>query len=221
MVSTTEFNDLIYKIFPIILNDMKELSDYILHETNLKMEDVEVLIRDILERALSIIKDWIKKHYNVKDSAFRNFSSLDSLLYHEDGWTLHSSIKNHFDAYNKWRNKSNLINALTAIVATEAQRLPITTFDELVQKLDLFEFVIIYGEAACGQGCSQHFGTYRVGIDKYTLPPYHPARWYIDEHGHAHFVPACKCKATYCDVDNLDEEELADMEYEDLEEWGG
>ena len=219
MISTADFNDLIYETFSMLSKDIKELIEYILNEPNLKIEDIEVLIRDILEKALSFIKTWFKSHYNIKDSIFRNFPVLDSLLYNKDGWTLHNSIKDHYDAYNKWRIKNNFINALLNIIATEIQRLPNTTFDTIVERANLFDFVIIFGEAACGERCAKHLGIYQIGIDRYELPPYHPSYSYVDDRGHLHFVPACKCKATYCNAEDLDEEELINMDYEDLEEW--
>ena len=213
LVSTRDFYDLLKQIIKDLFDDVEEFTDYILNEPNLKVDNIESLLRNMLEDVVEIIKKWIQKKYKIKDSFFRNFPSLDNLIYHNEGWTLHNAINKHFQAYNKWRIKENLLNALMSILVTEIQRLPNTIFDEVVRRTHLFEYVTIFGKAGCGTRCSKHYGTYIIDVDDYELPPYHKAFW-----NGKRLIPACQCKYCYHDSDELDEEDLLELESDDLEE---
>lgn len=213
-VTAKVFEELYKKLFSELEEDIDAFVTYIMDTPDIKTDDIETLLRNILEDALATIKDWIKKKYKIVDHYFRNFPSLDKLIYHEDGWTLHSAIIKHYEAYNKWRIKPNFINALLSILMTEIQRLPATTFDEIVRRTNMFEFVIIGGRAECGRRCSQHHGVYIVDQDDYTLPPYHKGFWRNHK-----WIPACKCSYMYCDEEDLDEEDLAELCEDYLDDW--
>lgn len=201
------YDNLLKQLNNDLFDDIEEFIDYVLNESNLQVGDIEILLRNILEDAIEIIKKYIQKKFKIKESDLRNFPPLDDLIYHDEGWTLHNAIDKHLQAYNRQRIKQNLINALMSILVTEIQRLPNTVFDEIVQRAELFECVTIFGNADCGETCSKHFGTYLIGIDKYTLPPYHKAYW-----NGKRFVPGCKCKRVYHNVDELDEDTIEELE---------
>lgn len=199
--------------------DVSGLIDYIEEAPDLKLEKLQFFVRNILDTSLLITIKELKGQYGFDEKEFRNFPSLDELIYHDNGWTLNNSVKYHYDSYNRWRIKENLINALLNLIATEIQRLPHTTFDTLVRILQLYKYVQIYGEAACSddallgsenQVCAKHIGIYEIGIDDYELPPYHTAKMKIRKSDQkiVH-VRGCKCEYVYYDdPKDIDEDEL-------------
>lgn len=201
--------------------DISDLIEHLEKAHNLQLEDLEILVRDILDNGLQITIQELKSNYGLTQKEFRNFPSLDDLVYHDNGWTLHNAIKRHYEAYNRWRIKENLINGLLNIIATEIQRLPRTSLDFIIRELQLYVYIIIYGACNCSdnnlleseQGiCARNCGHYIIGTEDYTLPPYHSAKYKERASDHKRvWAKGCKCKYAYYD-DPQDVEDIEDID---------
>lgn len=190
-VDSREFDRLKDITDPIIEQGEKDHTEYILNSKSPDAGSSESFVRKTLEDILNAIKEWFKSEYNFTDKDLSNFPELDKLIYHKDGWTLNSSIFGHYAAYNKYRNKVNLINSINHIIELESRRLRNTVFDTLNERTGLFEYVKITGEPDCDKDtgiCRSHYGIFKVGIDEYELPPFH---W------------RCYCWAIYSDNPNM------------------
>ena len=182
-VSTKDFLRCEEVTEPKIRQGTNNLTEYFKNHNQIKVDDIIVLMRHCLNDVLDATKTWfIKTYFNTNNketlrTLLDNFPSLDDLIYHENGWTLDKSIEHHYNAYNKWRKINNLQNALCNILYLESDRLRNTIFDTLNERyLDRFKYVTIIGDSCCendSKVCEMHYGTYRVAVDFYYLPPYH------------------------------------------------
>ena len=166
-----DFDKLMKFIQPTIDDGVKEHDEYIRMTNSPERDTSEILIRETLENVLDAIKQFLIDEYDFVDSDFDNFPSLDQLIYHENGWSIRSSVDRHYDTYNKIRDKDALYN-LKGTIKNESRRLCYTVFDTGNEKAQYFKFVTIGGEDRCGN-CGVNYGTFRVGSGTYTLPPYH------------------------------------------------
>lgn len=206
-VSTKDFNGLENKTDGIIASGKQDIEYYIQNNKTKKMEadTLESLTRNTLEDVLDEVSEWFidtfkefEEKYNVKKHK-PNLPKLDQLLYRKNGWTLSKSIKWHLQNYNKWRKKEDLVNSLNNIIETESIRLRNMVFDTMNENTGCFPYVTITGDKCCSSHkdkhwhdeglCESHYGTFRVGIDFYDLPPYYPI---------------CHCYAIYHDNPDLE-----------------
>lgn len=171
-VDSRDFNKLQKEVDPIVETGEEDLHSYIDDIHSPTAETIEVIMRDALEDVFQEIKQWFMDTYDMTQSDFDHFPTLDELLFHQNGWSLSSAIERHVADYNHHRSKAILKVKLDIILRNEAYRLKLTVYDSANERNAHFQYVTIGGENACG-GCGEYYGTFRSGSNSYLLPPYH------------------------------------------------
>jgi hypothetical protein len=152
---------------------IKEHNEYITDSLLPYSEETEFIVRKGLEEILETIKQFLIDEYDFVESDFDNFPTLDMLIYHENGWTLHQAIINYYKEYNTSRSKEILKLKVKKLIINESNRLCYTVFDESNDRTNRFRHVTIDGENRCG-GCGDNYGTFPADSHP-PLPPYHEA----------------------------------------------
>ena len=182
-VDTREFKQIEKRTDPIIEQGEKDHAEYVKNAQSPTADDSEMFVRNTLEDVIKEIQEWFMDKYDFRESTFDTFPSLDALLWHKDGWSLSSAIKQLYETYNRKRDKNDLIFGINRIIETESKRLRNTIFDTANERENRFKYVIISGENLCGS-CGIFYGTFSCSSGVYILPPYHPG---------------CECWAIYLD----------------------
>ena len=201
-IDTRDFKVIKTTTNPMVKRGKSHLKTYLQAITSPNVGTIETFMRVCLEEVKDYIEKWMVEEIGFKRKSLSNFPDLDSLIYHEDGWTLRSAIKSHRDTYNTTRAKQPFIQSLYNILDLESDRLRNTIFDTLNEKENRFRYVTIKhgeqdasdhpndeGESCpdCHGACDKYIGTYDIKRDLYMLPPYHAG---------------CHCYAVYSDDPN-------------------
>ena len=171
-VDSRDFNKLQKEVDPIVKDGKEDLHSYINEATSPIAETIEVIMRNTLEDVFQEIKEWFMDTYDMTQSDFDHFPTLDELLFHQNGWSLRSAIERHIADYNHHRSKPVLQAKLDIILRNEADRLKFTVYDSANERSGQFQWVTIGGANACG-GCGEYYGTFKSESGSYILPPYH------------------------------------------------
>lgn len=186
-VDTREFKQIEKRTDPIVQQGEKDHAEYVKNTQSPTADDSEMFVRNTLEDIVKKIQEWFIDYYDFHKEDFEHFPTLDELVWHKDGWSIHSAIQNYYEEYNRTRNKLTLITKVTRLIDNESERLRNTVFDSANERNGRFEQVTITGDNCCENDshlCEPYYGTYEVKKHRYDLPPYH---W------------GCHCYAIYHD----------------------